>query len=180
MNDKLLEKIISAAYGDAGLMDKLYIYMLSLRNREVRDILNEYRSTAREVHSIKEEELSEDKVGMLYAQAGSKRRGKSAFLFDILSIFTAKPVVASVTAFAVMALIITTMFVKNRQPEAVYTDEQIITAAAQTRQVFQIINEAFDNAKVVVEDKVLKENVAKPINESYKKISKIIKEGEIK
>jgi cytochrome c1 len=180
MNDKLIEKIISTAYGDAGLIDKLHIYILSLRNREVRELLNEYRSTARAVHSAKEEELPEDKTEMLYALAGGRRRTKTAFLFDILSIFTAKPVVASVTAFAVMALVITTMFVKNPQPETVYSDEEIINAAAQTKQVFQILNEAFDHAKVVVEDKVLKENVAKPINESYKKITRIIKEGEVK
>jgi hypothetical protein len=180
MNDKLAEKIISVAYNDAGFIDTMHIKILALRDREVRALLNEYRGTAREVHSIKEDELSEERTEQLYTQAGTRPKGKPAFLPDILSAFVARPVISSVTAVAVVALLITTMFVKNRTAESAYSDEEVIKAAAQTRQVFEVLNRAFDDAKTIVEDKVLKENVARPINDSYKKISKILKEGDVK
>ena len=56
MNDKLLEKIISVAYGDASFIDKIKIQRLAKKNKEVKELWESYRQTAAEVHKLKEEE----------------------------------------------------------------------------------------------------------------------------
>ena len=179
MNEKLIEKIISVAYGDAGFADRLYINIMALKDKEVKMLLAEYRNTAREVHAINEEELSEDTVKQIYAKAGIKPAGRLSFAGDMFSFFYTRPLVATASAFVLIALLVTTIFIKNRQPEITYSQEQIEQAGRQTKEVFAAINEVFSNAGTLVKDDVLKDRVAKPLNESYNKITRILKEGEI-
>lgn len=180
MNEKTIEKIISAAYGDGSIIDKIRVNILIRQNREAMELFTEYRNTAKEVHSGAEEEFPDSSVEKVFEAAGLKKKVRGGVFTDLFSLFAAKPMLASATMFLFAALLITTMFIKNRVPEVVYSDDEIVKAGEQTELVFRAINEAFNNAGALIKENVLKEQVAKPMNESYNKISKIIIEGEIK
>lgn len=180
MNDKLIEKIISAAYGDARFFDRIYISLLSKKDKEVMDLLNEYRKTAGEVHSLREEEYPEESVNKILKEAGIAGKEKHSFASDIFGVFVRRPIAASASAFLLVGLLVTTMFITSREPEAKFSHDEIAKAGEDTRIVFKAIDELINGAGDLIIDNILKEKVAVPINENLLKVSNIIKEGEIK
>ena len=60
MNEKLLNRIISVAYGDADFFEKLKIYFLAAGNSEVKRLLSEYKATAKAVHKLEQEECPQE------------------------------------------------------------------------------------------------------------------------
>ena len=59
IDDSLLDKIVSVAYGDAGWMDRVIVYKIAKKNPLINQLLNEYKLTADSIHNIKETELPE-------------------------------------------------------------------------------------------------------------------------
>ncbi len=56
MNEELLNKIIDVAYGNASLFDKVKIYLMSLKNSEIKNLLHEYK---KQHHQLKNLELED-------------------------------------------------------------------------------------------------------------------------
>lgn len=180
MNEKTIEKIISVAYGDAGIWDRIYIGMLAMKNREAAELLKEYRKTAGEVHSLREEEYPEESVEKVLSRAGIKEKQRISFKADLFGIFINRPLAASAAAFALVGLLAITLFITTREPELKYSHEELTKAEEDTRVVFKAINEILNGAGSLIIEDVLKERVAAPISENLNKVSNIIKEGDIK
>ncbi len=180
MNEKLIEKIISVAYGDAGFIDRIHIGILAMKDKEVMELLNEYRKTAGEVHSLREEEYPEEAVNKILKAADIGGKEKHTFVADIFGVFVRRPFAASAAAFLLVGLLVTTMFITNREPELKFSHDEISKAGEDTRIVFKAIDELINGAGDLIIDNVLKEKVAAPINENLLKVSNIINEGEIK
>lgn len=180
MNDKLIDKIISVAYGDANIFTLLYIKIMAFKNKEVLKLLNEYKTTANDVHSLKDEELPESIMRNVNEIVGIKTENKFTFINDIFSLFITRPVYTSAAALILVLSLVTTMFILRQNNDAVYTQEEIEIARMQTQKVFETINTIFENTRNYVEDSVLKEQVARPMTKSFNKITKAIKEGDLK
>jgi hypothetical protein len=180
MDDKLIEKIISVAYGDAGIADRLYINMLAKKNKEVLNLLNEYKKTAQEIHSLKEDELPEEILNRVETAIGINSKNRFTLIGDLMSLFVTRPVITSAAALILVISFITTMLVFKQNNEIEYTQEEIEIAGMQAKQVFEKINEIFNKTEIYVKENVLTDNVAKPIDESCNKVINTIKEGKIK
>ena len=46
IDEKLLDKIIAVAYSDAGLYDRIIVWVKSKNNPEIKGLLDEYKLTA--------------------------------------------------------------------------------------------------------------------------------------
>lgn len=180
MNDKMIEKIISVAYGDAGFLDVLYVNMAARKDKEVLRLLNEYKKTANEVHDLKENELPEEVLAKIEAATRIKKGKRFTFTGDLFTLFAGRPLVTSAAALVLMFSLLTTIFVFRQNKEIEYTQEEIEIAGMQAKQVFDKISEIFDKTENYVKENVLKDNVAKPMNDSYNKIINTLKEGKIK
>jgi hypothetical protein len=180
MNEKTADKIISVAYGDASLIDRISVGILIMQDKEALELYKEYKRTAAEVHDTASEEFPDSSLDKVYSETGVKKERRRGISFDVFSVFISRPLIASASVVLLAGLLVVTMFIKTREPEAVYSQKEIELAEAQTSQVFKVINDAFENAGRIVKENILKENVAKPMNESVEKISNIISKGEIK
>ena len=58
----LVDKVIRIAYGDAGIIERLYIYFKVLTNKEVKKILEEFKHTSNAVHNIKQEDAPDQLI----------------------------------------------------------------------------------------------------------------------
>ena len=74
IDEKLLDKIIAVAYGDAGLYDRLIVWMHARRDPEIKTLLDEYRLTAYSVHSLDEKKLPEANLKSVYHKIGQKEK----------------------------------------------------------------------------------------------------------
>jgi len=60
LNEEMVNRIISVAYGDATLADKFIVMRATAQNPEIRELLSSYRQTAKEVGVLREEEYPDD------------------------------------------------------------------------------------------------------------------------
>ena len=61
ISNKMIEKIISVAYNDANIFERVVVYLASLNNNRIKSELESYRRTARLVHALSEE-VCPDKI----------------------------------------------------------------------------------------------------------------------
>ena len=73
MEEKLLNKIISVAYRDANLLDKLKINWLAKKNLEVKKLLSEYKIIANQTHNLDLEECPEEIIDSLLNTINKKK-----------------------------------------------------------------------------------------------------------
>lgn len=165
MNDKLLNKIISVAYGDAGFGDKIRIRLLANKNDEVKKLLECYRKTAEEVHKLKEEECPEELLNGIEGQTINVVKHSDTFVFDFFSIIFTSPLVSTAAAFVVIAMIMLGIFL-NRSIQHQYTTAEIELADKQAKHALAIVGRIFNQTNHTLKEEVLNSRVAKPIRES--------------
>ena len=164
MKEKLLNKIISVAYGDANLFDKIKINRLAEKDMEVRNIFESYRATASEVHNLNEEEFPEELTAAIENRTVKMKKQSNMFAFDLYTIIFRRPVF-SATATVMLLGAILFGIISNRTIEYKYTPEEVSAADLQARKAFAIIGRIFDQTNTTLKEEVFNSRVAKPINE---------------
>ena len=143
MKEELLNKIISVAYGDANLLDRMKINRLAKQNAEVKNLLESYRSTASEVHNLNEEEFPEELFRGIEIKTVKLKKQTNLFAFDLYSIIFRRPVVSAAATVVLLGAVIFGI-ISNRTIEYKYTPEEVNTADLQARKAFAIIGRIFD------------------------------------
>lgn len=175
LTDEMKDKIISAAYGDASLLDRIKIFYLIKKNDEARKLFLEYRKTAGEVRQLGEEEYPESIARAVESKTiGENRSGN--FLFDLYSVIISKPLISAATTFILVAAI-TVALIVNKPIEYKYSEAEIIKADQQTRHALAIVENIFRQTQSTLQKEVLGEKVAKPINHGIGIINNLF-EGE--
>jgi len=176
INDKLIDKIISAAYGDANIFDKLEVYFKARNNNEVKRLLDSYRATAEEVHQLGEEEYEDRSIHFRGTQNGIVEESYNSFITDFLTIiFSRSTASLAVTIFIIVA-VVATLFV-NRPQEQKYSQQEIQIADRQTRKALAIVGKIFNQTQSTLEKEVLSERVAKPIREGIGIVNYLFNQG---
>jgi len=165
MNNKLLNKIISVAYGDANWIDKILIRRMVNKNNEVKILLENYKQTAWEVHKIKEEECPDELLHGIERKAINVTKGSGTFIFDFFSIVFMRPMVSATATVALIGIIILGVFL-NRSVQHQYTTAEIELADKQAKQALAIVGKIFNQTNITLRKEVLNSRVAKPIRES--------------
>lgn len=167
IDEKLLDKIIAVAYGDAGLYDRLIVWMNSKNNPEIKKLLDEYKLTAFSVHSLDEKKLPEANLKSVYHKIGQGGKTKPAvpFIHSLIHSFNfSKPLVSSAAIGVIIITIVSVLLFYNPQPEHKYTKAEIELAQQQLGESLAIVNKVFQNTGKTLDAEVISKHVSKPLN----------------
>jgi hypothetical protein len=159
IDEKLLDKIIAVAYNDAGLYDKIVVWINAKREPEIESLLREYKLTASSVHSLEEKKLPEANLKSVYHKIEQVETPKPRVPF----IFS-KPLVSYAAAGIIVVAIVSALLFYNRPPEHKYTNAEIELAQQQLGESLAIVNKVFKNTEKKIDAEVLSKHVSKPLN----------------
>lgn len=171
INEELLNRIISAAYGDAGLTESIKIYLLAAKNKEVKKVLDEYKLTADAVKQSEQVKCPDGIIKRIESETAINNTVTS--LPDILYGFIQKPLLS---AAAIISVMVAFLLFNDPGPKQ-YTDEQILTAEKHVKQSLVFVNKIFKRTADKVENDILKQQVVKPISKGISTINNLFKGG---
>jgi hypothetical protein len=163
IDDKLLDKIIAVAYGDAGLYDRLVVWINARRYQEIEKMLDEYKLTASSVHSLDEKKLPEANLKSVYHKIRQLEKPKPVISF-IYSFIFSKPLVSSAVVGLFIVTIVSVLLFYNPPLEQRYTKAEIELAQQQLGESLAIVNKVFQNTEIKIDVEVLSKHVSKPLN----------------
>ena len=173
MNKDLEEKIIAVAYGDSSIIDKIKIWFLSLKNQQVKILLNNYKATANAVHQIDEHKLS-DKVLQSVENKIEFEKG------DEISFFTFHPklvIAGSLITIICIATISYFTFFKQDYSNTKYSKAEIELAQKQARESLEIVAKVFRRTEANLDQDILTKKISKPLNEGLSIVSDYVTGG---
>ncbi len=173
LSDDLKKKIISVAYGDANILDRIYVLRLARTNKNVRNELDEYKRTAELVHSL-EEECPEELMAKLKLNKYPVPKSKSSILTDLISIIIDKPVASAFVA-VTLIITITLSVLLNRPIQNNYTHQEARKANEQAGYAIRLIGNILNETTEKLEKEILKEHVVKPIDQGIEIVNKLLK-----
>ncbi|MFA7227744.1 MAG: hypothetical protein WC061_01815 [Melioribacteraceae bacterium] len=165
ISEELLDKIISVAYGDASLADRIKVMGAAYRNREVREILNKYKKTAGEVRALGEEEVPRELLKSIEIGAAAESGGKPGFLYDLLYVALARPLITASASVILIAAIVASLII-NKPIQYNYSPGEIAAADKQAKYALALVGKIFKETHTTLEKEVLGNAVAKPFHQS--------------
>lgn len=171
MKEELLNKIISVAYSDAGIRDRIMVYFLSKKDPQVKAVLDEYRNTAAAVHMIKEEKYS---AKVIIPENSEEESG--SFLLDLYTVLFSKPVRTFAVSAAIIIIAVSSSLLRKPEPQRIYSRQELERADAQARKTLTMVSNILHKTKSTVIEEVLPEKVSKPINDGFSIVKDFIHE----
>ncbi|MCL5030191.1 MAG: hypothetical protein M1480_14365 [Bacteroidetes bacterium] len=173
IDEKILEKIISTAYGDAGMIDKIRIYFYSLTKPEVKKLLNEYKQTANAIHSFNNLKCPEFITKTITKKVPNENREKAHRFAEL---FLRKPIIAA-ASFVIVAAIIGIIIYQNRPIEKTFSKVQAEIAERQVKQSLALIGQILKrNGNSLTEEIIIKQ-VTPPFHKSLETVNNLFKGG---
>ena len=163
IDEKLLDKIIAVAYSDAGLYDRMVVWINVRRDPEIKGLLDEYKLTASSVHSLDEKKLPETNLKSVYHKIGQTEKTNPVVPF-IHSFNFSKPLVSSAVIGFIIITIVSVLLFYNPAPEQKYTKTEIELAQQQLGESLAIVNKVFQNTEKTLDAEVISKHVSKPLN----------------
>ncbi len=162
IDEKLLDKIIAVAYGDAGLYDRMVVWIISKREPEIEKLLAEYKLTAKSVHQLVETELPESSLSSVRQRIAGKTQND--FIGSIIYSFASKPLLSAGAVGIIIITIFSVLLFYNPAPEQKYTKAEIELARKQLGESLAIVNKVFQNTEKTLDAEVISKHVSKPLN----------------
>ncbi len=178
LTDEQKNKIISAAYGNVSLWDKLIVGHLVSSNEEAKKLYLSYKQTAKEVRLLSEDECPAEILKNVQRESINALNKKNSFLFDLYSAAFSRPII-SAAATLVLTVSIVIALILNRPIQYNYTQAQIINADRQTKEAFMIVGKILRDTRTTLQKEVLGEKVSKPLHQGIGIVNKLF-EGEKK
>ena len=176
LNKNLIDKIIRVAYGDSGFIEWIYVHVKATMNDEVNSLLNEYKSSAKAVHGLKQEDVPDqilEKTKNITGGTNSNDSFLSRTAYSLYYFFGKKAIPATVFAITALFLISFLLF-RNPTPTHKYSKAQIELAEKQLKQSLAIVGKAFQNAENSFNKEVLKDQINKNLNRGYYLVNNIL------
>jgi hypothetical protein len=175
-DQKLIDKIIRVAYGDAGIFDWLHIRLKSLSNNDIKSLLVEYRQTANVVHKLKGEEVPghiTERIKDITSGTIKSESLTSKISFAIFSFFGSKAIPAAIIG--ILIIVIVSMFIfKKPTPTHKYSKAEIELAQRQFQKSLAIVGKTFQKAEKSFSEDVLKNQINKNLNRGYYLVNNIL------
>lgn len=178
ITEELRDKIISAAYGDAGFFERIKIKNLARKYAEVKILFDEYSATAEAAHSIKLEECPYELLNSVRKKIGVQRENKKSFLFDLYSALFTRPIISAAAASILVIAIVTSIIFNKNEYRYNYTPEEIALADKQVKESLYFVSKIFNKAQTNLTDEILTDRVAKPISKGIKLVNDLFIEGD--
>ncbi len=175
ISDDLHDRIIAVAYGDAGIIDKLKVFLNAAKNHEVKKLLAEYKETAAAVNSFKEEKCPVEIIDSVNKKIKPELNGRRKEILT-LGKFIKKPAVVFSTAVIVLGIFAMVLFYKpENKPE--YSQAQVELAEKQVKESLALVGEVFRKTQYKLADDVLGKQVSPPIKKGMNLINNLFKGG---
>jgi len=164
MNENLENKIISVAYGDAGLIDKIKIYWLSKNNDEIKELLKKYKASAEKFRNLEEEEIPGNIITNVNNITQNLSNNNKSLLFDLYSLVFRRPAITSAILGIFILAIVSTFVFKRSEIKEQYTIQEIEQADKNVKKSLALIANIFNKTKIKIEKDILTEKVGTPIH----------------
>jgi len=173
LHPELVDKIISVAYGDASFFERMIVNWKASRISEVRKVLEEYKSTANSVQSIRKDELPEYVVESVRRRIEFENESENLISKIYFALF-AKPVF-SATVVSIFVLAIISIFI-FRQPSATheYSKTEIELAQQQLGESIAIVNKVFNTAEQKLDKEIIYDRVSKQLNKGLNLVNEYL------
>ena len=158
ISEEYLDKIISVAYGDSGVTDKLKLYFDASKNPDIKKLLNEYRGTAREVHLLPREEYDGKQVT-------NKTNIPDRFLNYVYQFFR-RPILAAMAVMLISGVVGYVIISNSNNSTGEYTRAELILAKKQAKESFAIVASIMNKTEDKLKKEVFYEKINKPVNKT--------------
>lgn len=169
IDDKLHDRIISVAYGNASFLEKYRINKLALKDENVKQILDEYSNIAKAVHSIQKEEFAgKPKIKSILDE-------QKSFIDDFYLILVGKPAISFIAGLLLVFAITFSLINNQELSYEGYSVAEVKQASIETKQALLIVSEIFSKTEDKIKYEILTEEVSKPINKGMNTVNKLFK-----
>lgn len=175
ISGRMKRRIISVAYGDAGLIDRLILFLGSLGNPEIKTELKMYRETAKTVRSLGEDSCPDEVLNRIKGRSIPVRVKDQAFLSDLAAIIINKPLASALTTI-IFITVVAAAIIFNRPVEKTFTQQEIAAADKQARYALQLIGSIMSQTEQTLKKEILSDRVASPIRQGIDIVNSLIKE----
>jgi len=177
LSEEIQNKIISAAYGDAALWDKIRVLRIISKNPEAKKLYASFMLTAAEVKQIKEDEYKNDFVSRLTRENVPATKDVNSITFDFLSIVFTRPIISFAVGMFLLTFIALSVFLNKpvQRNSNEINEAEIQKAGEQAKYAFEIVDNIFKQTNSTLQKEILEEKVAKPIKESVGLVNNILK-----
>ena len=162
INGKFIDKIISVAYGNGNLFDKIKVYIKSYSNPSVKKILYDYKATAKAVKYASKEYKLASHLNVIKSELYTR---DSIFISLFARLYKPNIIRAAYSTGAVSIIVIISIFFLLRQPkhEPAYSKEQIALAEKQVKESFALVEKILVKAQNKTTEDIIRNNVLRPI-----------------
>ena len=175
-----IDSVVNAAYGSSSITEKIKVWFLLRKHNELKELYDDYKSTANSVHSIGTEEIPTYVLDKVESVTGvTITENKDGFLSDLTSILFAKPQLVFVATAIVVGVLLTSVFFKEPVQESNYSTLEIELANKQAREALMLVSKIFNSTQATITEEIIPNRVVKPINESLGYINDLFKKGDI-
>ena len=173
MDEKLLNRIISVAYGDATIAEKVKIYFLSRNNEEVKTTLEKYKLTAQQINNLDLEECPKEIIKNTASFTEQNVTKEKSILFDLYTFIFGRPALASMIATVFILAIISTFVFNRPEIKQQYSPQEIELADTQVKQSLVMIAAVFNKTRTTIETEILTEQVGVPVHKGFNLVNNL-------
>lgn len=174
MNEKLVNRIICVAYGEASVWEKLKIYKLAKQNPKVDSLLKEHTRIAQQAHNVKIDACPDEVLNNVKQITKTKQNNETSLLFDLYSFLFRRPAISGAIFTLFIVALISTLLFKRPEIHQQYSKQEIEVADKQVKHSLALISGVFKKTTETVEKDVLTDRVSKPIKESFNLVNEFI------
>ena len=172
ISEELHEKIISVAYDDAGLFDRIIVKREAKKNNDVKNLLEEYRLTANEVKNINKEDCPNNLVELAtkYAQINQDSKIISN---GLLNKFLAKPVLSAIVILIIGSGVFFLFNKSENDNYGKYSKAEVEYAEQQVKETLGFVGKTFKKTEETLEENILLKRVTPPVNKGINLINNL-------
>jgi hypothetical protein len=176
---ELVDKIISVAYGDTSIIDKFIVMWKAASDENVKNILQEYRATAKKVRKLQSSMLPDYVIENVSNKISLQKTEESIFTrisFTFFTIFSRKAIPLAVSG--IISLTIFSFLIFNEPaPTHQYTKAEIELAENQLKQSLAIVGKVFTKAEKNFSEDILNKQLNKKLSKGYYLVNNILTGG---
>jgi hypothetical protein len=176
VDEKLLNSIISVAYGDAPLKERMKIHNLAKHDKEVELLLKQHLEIAKKTRRLNIDAFPDELLDNVKDSVKVKGSEEKSLFYDIYSFIFMRPAVSAAIFSIIMLALISTFFFQRPEIHEQYSKQEIELADKQVKHSLALIASVFKKTTTTVEEDILTERVSKPIKESFNLVNEYLEE----
>lgn len=174
MDENLINRIISAAYKDSSVWQRLLIMWKAERDPKVKELYLEYKRTAGMLHRYKEEPCPESLIRRAEELTIHEENRSHSFLLDLYEALFSKPVWSAAMLAVIVSVISVSIYLRQNEQPRPYSQKEIAAANEQASMVLKMVGNILSRTKSTVMNEILPEKVSRPINKSLTVVKNLI------